>query len=223
MNYEKLISDFKKVTGSEPEIQLADDLDADCPAEVGPNGEFRVWSRLPEENREEAKAHEIYHVYLRKQGLIAFKTNDSKALYSFDSDDLPYLDCLSREVNNAISHRNLIDALKNDYGISSDYHLSKRAKPIEELIIEINAVASNVPLLHHYGVIIYDIERTFAEMEPYIDKVKGLHPEIEKAYDACKRHLSRVELGQEVQIQKAICENFFIELGYQDCFEPCLT
>jgi hypothetical protein len=165
MNFDKLISDFKKVTGSDPEIEFTDDLDENCPAEVGTNGEIRIWSGLPEVHHEEAKAHEIYHIYLRRQGLIAFQTNDNKAQYYFDSDLLPFLDDLAREINNALSHHRLIYALKNKYGIKSDYHLAKRAKPIEELTIEINEVCGNIPLLHHYGAILYDIEMTLSGME----------------------------------------------------------
>lgn len=223
MNFEKLIYDFKEATGSEPKIEITDELDENCPAEVGPNGEIRIWSELPELHIEEAKAHEIYHIYLRKQGLIAFQTNDAKALFIVGSEALPSLDALAREINNAISHRQLLDDLKYKYGIQSDYHLAKRAKPIEELIDEVNAVVDDIPLLHHYGAILYDIERTFSGMEAYVDKAKGLHPEIERAYNACKSHLTGIELGQDVQLQRVICENLFTELGYQDCFEPCLN
>ncbi len=219
MGIEQLRLDYKKSTGHEPNVVLSDELSAECPAGVWPNCEIRIWSGLTDENKTEAEAHELYHIMLRCEGLVAFKVNVSTGSIRFCSDDVIYLENVARELNNAISHWYLITQLHEKYQIESKLQKILREPPIDELLNDISGVIEHKPLLHHYGLMAYDISRTNLNSRSYVDKIIGSHDEIGKAYNASIMYLDQIKIYQPIKVQQHHCKCLFDQLGYQDCFD----
>lgn len=93
------------------------------------NNEVNVLDSISKDEKIMAEAHELGHIYVRENGLVSIEPHGNE----------PY-DYLMLELNNALSHKFVIDLLAQEFSISSETHLNLRAasirtveKDIEEL------------------------------------------------------------------------------------------
>ncbi|NMD72748.1 hypothetical protein HHO41_21200 [Bacillus sp. DNRA2] len=189
-------------------------LCAQSPAEA--TNERNVWQiyildSLSKEERLEAEAHELGHllVHYRPPGLI---TMDS--IVMFDED----MQVLIGEIDNAISHKLLIDELKIKYNISSGLHIRLMATSLEDIHAELKNVETdkNTKLLHSIGVYLFDISRTNKNALTRVFQKLQLNSSVKHAYMAAQLHLTQIKLGQSQTIQRQHVNRFMGDIGYQE-------
>ena len=189
-------------------------LFAQSPAQV--TNERNVWQiyileSLSNEERLEAEAHELGHllVYYRPPGLI---TMDSIVMFD---EDIQVLIC---RIDNAISHKLLIDELETNYNISSGLHIQLMETSLADIRAEIrNLVAGkNNELLHSMGVYLFDIARTNMNASARVDQKLQLNTTVKHVFKEAHLHLSQIKLGQSKTIQRQYVNKFMKAIGYQE-------
>lgn len=170
-----------------------------------------ILESLSKEERREAEAHELGHllVQYRPPGLI---TMDS--IVMFDEE----MQVLIGEIDNAISHKLLIDELKTKYNISSGLHIRLMAKSLEEIYAKIRILEAgkNTKLLHAMGVYLFDIARTNKNASVKVVQKLQLNSTVKHAFKAAQLHLSQIKLGQSQTIQRQYVNRFMEDIGYQE-------
>lgn len=151
------------------------------------NDEMNILNSLSENDKIEAEAHELGHILLKERGLIC--------LSSIDWD----LDFFVLELNNAISHKELINTLQIEFNISSELHYRLRYDSIKERERFIDNVKyfvmnKDIYILYGLGFRLYDI---------YITLLKSRYEEIEKlveenqyvrtSFNLAKKYLYKID------------------------------
>jgi len=127
-------------------------LSDDCPANIMRNHEIwevNVIDWISENLRIQAEAHELGHLYIHESGLVRIETHDYGPLVFF-----------ILELNNALSHRFVIDTLLLDFSIEISYHLDIRAQSMNSIRQQIHDYNDEVALLYGLGLRLYDIYLT---------------------------------------------------------------
>ncbi|AGK54066.1 hypothetical protein [Bacillus sp. 1NLA3E] len=189
-------------------------LFSQSPAQVTNEGivwQIFILESLSNEERLEAEAHELGHllVYYRPPGLI---TMDSIVMFD---EDIHVLIC---RIDNAISHKLLIDELETNYNISSGLHIQLMETSLEDIRAEIrNLVArKNNKLLQAMGVYLFDIARTNMNASARVDQKLQLNTTVKHAFKSAQLHLSQIKLGQSQTIQHQYVNKFMKAIGYQE-------
>lgn len=151
------------------------------------NDEMNILNSLSENDKIEAEAHELGHILLKERGLICLSSTD------WD------LDFFVLELNNAISHKELINTLQIEFNISSELHYRLRYDSIKERERFIDNVKyfvmnKDIYILYGLGFRLYDI---------YITLLKSRYEEIEKlveenqyvrtSFNLAKKYLYKID------------------------------
>lgn len=198
---ERLASKQSKIVTIEP----SPDLDPLSPAQVQPTSDgfiIRYSIDLKEPDRAEAIAHEYGHLLLHFRGLI----NVFDTWYGLN-------DYLALEMNNAISHRALIETLQTEYAIGSGHHLRCRKAGLDRLRDYADTPDIEQDILFGIGVALYDSATTGAISEK-ATAILNSNPDICRAFTAAHRYLSRITVALSREDQLRLVDMFLVELGF---------
>ncbi|WP_129727943.1 hypothetical protein [Ectobacillus funiculus] len=205
------ISDLKKELNQSKQIEVIyvekskakeNWLTEESPANVR-DGKIYVLDDLPDENKLQAEAHELGHLYVEQLGVL-----------KFDPEYGEPIDYLKLELNNALSHRFIIDILNEKFNISSDYHLHLRRKGIDNTkeILQDNDEYEK-EILFGLGLKLFDISITIPDTEEEIEKIIHFNKDVSLAYEAAKTYLMQMKLDMPSEEQRQIIGNFLEKLG----------
>ncbi|MHB1456756.1 MAG: hypothetical protein ACYC0V_07560 [Armatimonadota bacterium] len=192
-------------------IEVGHGLTNTLPARVTPRGDqycIEILNTLSPIEKIEAEAHELAHILLEYQGLIAL---DPNAISPCDPWEWIYL---SIEITQAISHRFVVDLLISQYGISSDFHLRLREVNVNSIPIEDADSENHIAQLHGFGVYLYDLEKTVYNILSRIEEVSCHHEAISHSLSMSRRYLNDITLDMCRDEQLIIINKFLSELGY---------
>lgn len=157
---------------------------------------------IPEEEKIQAEAHELGHIYVKEKGIICMESQGNR----------PF-DFLILELNNSLSHRFVVSVL-DKYGMSSQFHLNLRGKSIKTITEDIEELKGEVELLHGIGLRLYDISITIPELKNEAERLSKINNDVKAAYDAANIYFNQIRLGTPKEEQVDAVNNFFIKLGY---------
>jgi hypothetical protein len=178
-------------------------LSANCPANVMNNNEVYVLDCIPEEDKIQAEAHELGHIYVREKGLISIPPNGNK----------PF-DFLLLELNNALSHRFVLNVLSQIFFISNDLHLDLRAKSLNSIKQDIKDFKEKIEYLHAFGLKLYDIRATIPELKNEVERLIVINGNVSAAYNAAVSYIDPIQLETPKKEQESAINGFLIHLGY---------
>lgn len=167
------------------------------------DGSIVISESLDMKERIEAEAHELMHIMLNRQGLLAVGCENEG-------------DCefLALEINNALSHLTLIDNLKNNYNISSQLHLKERVASLNTIQGEIEQFyQQNRPaLLKALGLRLYDIVRTVPEKESIILDIISTNKSVNHTFHIARQLFNEITIETTEVIQREIIRTFLISV-----------
>lgn len=173
----------------------------DSPAQVM-DGKIYVLSDLSNEERIQAEAHELGHLYVKELGIINFEP-----IYN---EPIGYL---KLELNNTLSHKFIIQILEEKFGISSDIHLQLRIRGIDSTKNYLIDSDMDTEVLYGLGLNLYDIAITAPNSKNDVLEVLSLNESIKRAYQAAETHLGSIHLGMSKEEQEQVVNEFLSELG----------
>lgn len=156
-----------------------------------------VLNSINQEDKIEAEAHELGHLLVKNRGMITLKSKDFYESSYF-----------VLELNNAVSHKYVVNILKDEFDISSDLHLTLRENSIKNVEKDIREL-DNIYFLYGIGMKLYDINVTLGKD---IEKFTELNEYVKRAVDAAKEWLSQINIDMPIESQKKIIHNMLDEL-----------
>ena len=184
-------------------------LSRSSPAKVI-DGKIYILDILSPTEKEEAKAHELGHELIKGRGMIrceAYNELDDGKLFLFG------------EINNSLSHKELISTLSSEFNLSSGLHLQLQLNAllyggIEQKI----ANCSNDKFgLYAIGLELFDIQRTVeGNYDEEIRKLCTKSIYVKKGLEVGTKYLDSINLNstREEQIKALACVMTEFELGH---------
>gem|GEM_PF-5444163 len=213
MTIARLISDLNQ-QGINPEIieePSGPYLNDRSPALVDEDGKIRILNTLEASLKEQAIAHELAHQLIHSMGIPPIKQQNEP------------IDYLFLEINNAISHPLLVEILRNQYMISSEYHLSLRRnsiEDIEDLIKWARGEGADAPIfLVAFGLRLYDVQRTIPEVTEAVELVVASDPLVLLSYQNAFTYFSDISIGIGMIELEAAIRNFLDSVGIPISFQ----
>lgn len=182
------------------------------PANIGHDGRIYVMERLNEQEKSEAIAHELGHLYYKNLGQVTLENFE-------DQHNLPL------EINNVISHMAIIDWLERTYGIASTAHIIRRATLLEEaeqylVNLEKSYLNKDIDCLDYdyylatLGVYLRDIEMCLPNRQDQVNYVAALHPRLSLILNAARIHLFNISVNFSEEEQKRRINAFIMTLRF---------
>ncbi|EES48524.1 hypothetical protein NE172_15110 [Clostridium botulinum] len=195
-NLIKEVYDKEEFIYIDEEINKEHGLMNESPARLAENKIF-ILKTLSNEEKMEAIAHEVGHVLLMNRKLIGVSIYHSYQHNFF-----------AAMLNNLISHKELIEVLKNEFNIGSIMHLKLQKEALLNKSIE-NRIhnASSEEELYGIGFQLYDICRTTGEIyNAEIEKLINSNECVNKSFKASKMYLNDINssMDEEEQIKRVI-------------------
>ncbi|MCM3442670.1 hypothetical protein [Metabacillus halosaccharovorans] len=178
-------------------------LSVESPANVRNGNEVYVIDCIPEEEKLQAEAHELGHIFIREMGLISFQPKGSE----------PF-DFLLLELNNALSHRFVIEILSSRFYISNAFHLKLRTESLESIVQDINDFKEEVELLHAFGLRLYDIYKMIADLKNEVERLAGINDGVNASFSAAKTYLEPLQPETPKKEQESAINSYLNYLGY---------
>lgn len=231
MGLQRIIEDYENATGLKVTYrEVSEDeniVSSVKPATVMGDGRIIVLKGMEVKNLENSIAHELMHKILNRN-IVNCRANGDKVIRenNFDlnkEDDfnqfdiiMSRLDALALSINDALSHKKLIEILEEKYEISSDEHLRLLSQCLDDSEF-IAACATAAPEDYHaHGLVLLDLEQTVPEEAGKVEVASKLHPEIEKAFLAGKEYLLPIINGIDMTNQRNRVIQFLRLLGYEE-------
>ncbi len=177
-------------------------LSFENPASIVDNN-ILIFDGLREDDKIQAEAHELAHLYFKTVGLIYLNPQFG------DECDFFVL-----ELNNAISHKYVIEKL-SELNISNDYHLSLRNNSLNNIAVDINNCRYSPALLRGLGLRIFDVFQTVREPIVNINECASQNEIVLQAYNTAQQNISLITPQQTREEQVALVSSFLRELGYR--------
>lgn len=178
-------------------------LTADSPANVMSDNEVYVLDCIPEDDKIQAEAHELAHIYVREKGLINLKIYGNE----------PF-DFLLLELNNALSHRFVLNTLSRGFCISNVLHINLRAKSLESITQDIEDLKDEVELLYAFGLRLYDIHKTIPDLKNEVKRLASLNDDVNTAFNAAFEYIDPIQPETPKKEQESAINSFLSYLGY---------
>jgi hypothetical protein len=233
MRLRRIIEDYENATGLKATYREASEdeniVSRVQPAAVMSDGRIIVLKGMETEKLEESIAHEVMHKIVNMT-VVNCRANENKVISegNFDSNKkedfihfdliMSRLDALALSINDALSHKKVVETLESKYGIDSHEHLHLLSECLDdsELIAACDTAAPED--YHAHGLVLLDLEQTMTELANKIDVASKLHPEIERAFLAGKEYLLPIINGIEIDMtnQRLKIFQFLRVLGYDE-------
>lgn len=226
-----IIKDYERITGLKltfREVSEEENIVSRVkPAAVMGDGSIVVLQGIEIKILEDAIAHELKHKMLAKN-IVMCRANESRVLRenSFDlskDDDFDKFDTIMTRlesvalcINDALSHKTLIQELESEYGISSEEHLTLLSQCLDYSEFIATCSTAAIEDYHAHGLVLFDLEQTMPVLIDKITAASKLHPEIEKAFLAGKEYLQPITNGSDMSNQRNKVIQFLRVLGYAD-------
>ncbi|CEK38123.1 hypothetical protein [Paraclostridium sordellii] len=165
------------------------------------DGNMNILNSLSESDKIEAEAHELCHILLKERGLICLSTTDGD------------LNFFVLELNNAISHKELVNTLQNELHYRLRYD---SIKDIDKFIDDIKYFVENeeIYLLYGLGFRLYDIYTTLLESsDEEIESLVEENQHIKISFNLAKKYLSKIDSTTSKDNQIDIINTMLRELN----------
>lgn len=177
-------------------VTFADDRAADV--DRLPNGVFvRLASRLDEDEREQATAHELAHV------LIEFRWMEPIDRMSLDLDVE-----IVRELGNAVSHPHVVRVLADEFDISSALLIAERSSNLSDFASYVPQADTTGEEPLFLGLVLFDIGRIRSDLTARIGDIAVQNRGVERVYRAAEAWLSAIGPRTSREFQRAAIASF---------------
>lgn len=174
-------------------------LSAESPANIFDGNEIYILNSLGNDEKIQAEAHELGHLYVSARGIVKCAIDNSEPI-----------DFLKLELNNALSHKVLMEIIENDYGISNDFHKNLRISGLSHLD-DINDL--EIELLYGIGLRLYDISRTIENTSQTVNQILSANEAVRIAYNLAYELLNDIEINTPRDEQIERIANYINILG----------
>lgn len=165
------------------------------------DGKIHIINNLSDDTKIQALAHEYGHLLIKERGIISFEPIG----------DGPF-DYLILELNNALSHKFIINVLEQKFGISSDFHLKLLVEGLNKTKDIIKNSYLEKEILFGIGLKLYDIAITVPNKKKEIEDILAINKNIELSFQAANTHLKNIHLDSSVEEQMWTIEEYLNDL-----------
>lgn len=177
-----------------------------CPANIElDKGKYEInhLDCISEDKITQAKAHELCHLYLKSIGLFEIQYNVEE------------YDNLVTTLNNSISHRFVIDVLRDEFNLDSEYFISIQKNNFD-ILCKQNCFCNSISSIN-YALSLFDIERCIPELFDEVNHEAQKMDVIALALRQARDNLAQIKPSQSKEEQKGLIKTFLnaILIPYQ--------